>query len=93
MEILSIVFSNMSAMNLSEANSPIVVETSILVGEMSLKKKLIWILYTIFAFTKHKDIIIETIMLLWYVIHASWVGPIIMSLPAKNPIIKSSWRT
>ena len=92
---LTKILSNMSNMNLSAAYSPIVVETSILIGEVSIKeeinpleqadKKL--------AFTSTKNLIIGIILLFWFVIPSSCVGPIIMSLPAKHPLIKAWWRT
>ena len=95
MTTLTRVFSNMSVMNLSGAYSPIVVETSILISEASIKEEInpLEPADTKLAFTSSKNLIIGIIMLLWFVIPGSWVGPIIMSLPAKNPFIKSSWRT
>ena len=88
-------FSHMSAINVSAAYNPIVVETSVMALELSHREEInpLEPPDVKLAFTNTKNLLIGIFLLIWFVIPGAWVGPIIMSLPAKDVVIKSLWRT
>ena len=92
---LTRMFSQMSAINVSANWAPILVETSVYALELSLKEEInpLEPQDTKLAFTNTKNLIIGIILLLSFIIPGAWVGPIIMSLPAEDAVIKSLWRT
>ena len=88
-------FKKMSSINVSTIYSPAVVETSIITHELCLREEInpLEIQNEKLVYTNTKNLLLGIFVLLLFAIPGAWVGPIIMSLPAKDVIIKSLWRT
>ena len=92
---LSQVLGNLSAVNISNVTSPVIVETSVVVGGFALKEevnpfepedvKL--------AFTSTFNMWIGILLMIIYLLPGAAIGPVTMSLQPKSPLIKALWRT
>jgi hypothetical protein len=78
----------------SESSSLLLLETSLLMdGIARVEEVNPWDLKNKLAFTSVKNFSVGVLILFIMVFSCSLIGPLTLSLPAKNPLVKSMWRT
>ena len=92
---LSQVLGNLSVWNISNVSSPVIVETSLVVGGFAIKEEVnpFEAEDVKLAFTSTANMWIGILLVLVYLLLGSATGPITLCIKAKSPLIKALWRT
>jgi hypothetical protein len=94
MKNLSEVIGGMNIINLSQTSGPVVIETSLISNGMAVKEEInpLESADVKLAFKSPQNMIIGIIVLIIFVVNGAMAGPLAISLPAKNPLMRGLWR-